>query len=128
MPWTCTPTPRSPTCVSGPPCVPYNIFKDGGVTQSALNYLYINGPASAASTLRTEHGELTAQLGTWGITSPLAHDGIAIDAGFEHRNDNEFFQPDYAELTGLLSGFGSAAAPIDETLSVTEGFTEIRAP
>jgi iron complex outermembrane receptor protein len=117
-----------PTCVSGPPCVPYNIFKDGGVTPAALNYLYINGTGIGSSTLRTEHGELTSQLGTWGITSPLAHDGIAIDAGFEHRNDNEFFQPDDAELTGVLSGFGSAATPIDETLSVTEGFTEIRAP
>jgi iron complex outermembrane receptor protein len=77
----------TPTCVSGPPCVPYNIFKDGGVTQSALNYLYINGSSLGASTLRTEHGELTAQLGTWGVTSPLAHEGVAINGGFEHRND-----------------------------------------
>jgi iron complex outermembrane recepter protein len=118
----------TPTCVSGPPCVPYNIFKDGGVTQSALNYLYINGLSIGASTLRTEHGELTAQLGTWGVTSPLAHDGVAVNAGFEHRNDHEFYQPDYAEENQLLSGFGSAAVPIDESLSVTEGFTEIRAP
>jgi iron complex outermembrane recepter protein len=118
----------TPTCVSGPPCVPYNVFKDGGVTQSALNYLYINGLSIGASTLRTEHGELTAQLGTWGVTSPLAHEGVAVDAGFEHRNDHEFYQPDYAEENQLLSGFGSAAVPIDESLSVTEGFTEIRAP
>jgi iron complex outermembrane recepter protein len=118
----------TPTCVSGPPCVPWNIFQDGGVTQSALNYLYINGLSIGASTLRTEHGELTAQLGTWGVTSPLAHEGVAINAGFEHRNDHEFYQPDYAEQNQLLSGFGSAAAPIDESLSVIEGFTEIRAP
>ncbi|MGB6308859.1 MAG: TonB-dependent receptor [Steroidobacteraceae bacterium] len=118
----------TPTCVSGPPCVPYNIFKDGGVTQAALNYLYINGSSIGTSTLRTEHGELTAQLGTWGITSPIARDGVAINAGFEHRNDQEYFQPDYAELNQLLSGFGSASAQIDESLAVTEGFTEIRAP
>jgi iron complex outermembrane recepter protein len=117
-----------PTCVSGAPCVPWNIFKDGGVTQAALNYLYVNGTGIGSSTLRTEHGELTSQLGNWGIKSPLAHDGIAVDAGFEHRNDSEFFQPDNAELTGVLSGFGSAATPIDEGLAVTEGFTEIRAP
>jgi iron complex outermembrane recepter protein len=115
-------------CVSGSPCVPWNIFKDGGVTQSALNYLYVNGTGIGNSTLRTEHGELTSQLGTWGITSPFAHDGIAVNAGFEHRNDHEFFQPDNAELTGILSGFGSAATPVDEGLAVTEGFTEIRAP
>jgi outer membrane receptor protein involved in Fe transport len=117
-----------PTCVSGPPCVPWNIFKQGGVSQAALNYLYINGTGIGSSTLRTAHGELTSQLGTWGITSPLAKDGVAVDAGFEHRNDSEFFQPDNAELTGVLSGFGSAATPIAEGLAVTEGFTEIRAP
>jgi iron complex outermembrane receptor protein len=118
----------TPTCVSGPPCVPYNIFKDGGVTQAALNYLYINGTGVGNSTLRTEHGELTAHLGTWGVTSPFAHEGVAVNAGFEHRNDHEFFQPDFAELNQLLSGFGSAATPIDNSLAVTEGFAEIRAP
>jgi outer membrane receptor protein involved in Fe transport len=118
----------TPTCVSGPPCVPYNIFKDGGVTQAALNYLYINGIGIGSSTLRTEHGELTAQLGTWGVTSPFAHDGVAVNAGFEHRNDHEFFEPDYAEQNQLLSGFGSAATAIDNSLSSTEGFAEIRAP
>lgn len=117
-----------PTCVTGPPCVPYDIFKTGGVTQSALNYLYVSGSGIGSSTLRTVHGELTAQLGNWGITSPLAHEGVAIDVGFEHRNDHEYFQPDYAELNQLLSGFGSAATPIDESLAVDEGFTEIRAP
>jgi iron complex outermembrane receptor protein len=117
-----------PTCQSGGACVPYNIFKDGGVTQQALDYLYINGLGIGASTLRTLHGELTAQLGKWGVTSPFAQDGVGINAGFEHRNDHEFFQPDYAEQNQLLSGFGSASAPIDESLAVTEGFTEIRAP
>ncbi len=116
------------TCVGGPPCVPWNIFKDGGVTQAALNYLYINGTGIGNSTLTTTHGELQSQLGTWGITSPFAHEGVAVDAGFEHRNDHEFFQPDYAELNQLLSGFGSAATPIDNSLSVNEGFAEIRAP
>jgi iron complex outermembrane recepter protein len=118
----------TPTCVSGPPCVPYNIFKDGGVTQDALNYLYINGTGIGNSTLRTLHGELTAQLGTWGIKSPLAREGIAVNAGFEHRNDHEFFQPDFAEQNQLLSGFGSAATAIDNSLGVTEGFAELRAP
>lgn len=118
----------TPTCVSGPPCVPWNIFQDGGVTSAALNYLYVNGTGIGTSTLRTEHGEFTAQLGTWGITSPFAHEGVAVNAGFEHRNDHEFFQPDNAELTGILSGFGSAAVPIDNGLSALEGFAEIRAP
>jgi iron complex outermembrane recepter protein len=118
----------TPTCVSGGACVPYNIFRDGGVTQNALNYLYVSGTGIGSSTLRTIHAEVTGQLGKWGVTSPFANEGVAVNVGFEHRNDHEFFQPDYAEQIQLLSGFGSAAVPIDNSLAVGEGFVEVRAP
>jgi iron complex outermembrane recepter protein len=123
-----TGTKAAPTCVSGPPCVPYNIFSDGGVTQQQLNYLYLTGTGQGSSTLRTLHAEVTGKLGKYGITSPLATDGVGIDIGFEHRNDHESFQPDSAEQSGLLSGFGSAAVPIDNSISVGEEFAELRAP
>jgi iron complex outermembrane receptor protein len=121
-------TKAAPVCVSGPPCVPYNIWSDGGVTQQQLNYLYLTGTGQGTSTLRTLHAEVTGRLGTYGITSPLAHEGVGINIGYEHRNDHEFFQPDSAEQSGLLSGFGSAAVPIDNSVTVGEEFTELRAP
>ena len=120
-----TGTKAAPTCVSGPPCVPYNIWSDGGVTQQQLNYLYLTGTGQGASTLRTLHAEVTGKLGNYGITSPLATDGVGVDVGFEHRNDHESFQPDSAEQSGLLSGFGSAAVPIDNSISVGEEFAEL---
>ena len=123
-----TGTAANPKCISGGACVPYNIWKDGGVTQAALNYLYLTGTSEGTSTLRTLHAEITGQLGKYGITSPLATDGIGVNVGFEHRNEHEFFQPDSAEQSGQLSGFGSASVPIDNSLSVKEGFAEIRAP
>ncbi len=123
-----TGTAASPACISGPPCVPYNIFADGGVTNAALNYLYINGSGQGTSTLRTFHAEFTGELGKYGIHSPLASDGIGVDVGFEHRNDNEYFLPDYAEENQLLSGFGSAAVAINNSISVSEEFIEVRAP
>jgi iron complex outermembrane recepter protein len=123
-----TGTKANPTCVSGPPCVPYNIFQDGGVTQAALNYLYESGTGQGTSTLRTEHGEITGDLGHYGIISPFATQGVGLDLGYEHRNDNEYFQPDSAELSGNLSGFGSAATPLNESISVAEQFAELRAP
>jgi iron complex outermembrane recepter protein len=123
-----TGTAAAPTCVSGPPCVPYNIFADGGVTPAQLNYLYLTGTGQGSSTLRTLHAEVTGKLGDYGITSPLATDGIGLNLGFEHRNEHEFFQPDSAEQSGLLSGFGSAAVPIDNSISVAEEFAELRAP
>ena len=124
-----TGTAANPKCISGAiGCVPYNIFSDGGVTQAALSYLYQLGTAQGASTLRTVHGDITGKLGNYGITSPLANDGVAVNIGFEHRNDHEFLQPDSAEESGLLSGFGSAVAPIDNSIAVKEEFIEIRAP
>lgn len=120
----------TPTCINANArgCVPYNIWSDGAVSQSALNYLYQLGTAQGASTLRTLHGEVTGKLGQYGITSPLATEGVGVNVGAEYRNDHEYLQPDSAEESGLLSGFGSAVAPIDNSVSVSEEFIEVRAP
>jgi len=59
---------------------------------------------------------------------PWATDGVAVDAGYEHRNDHEYFQPDAAEESGLLSGLGAASVPIDNSVSVDELFGELRVP
>jgi len=50
------------------------------------------------------------------------------NVGWEHRNEHQFFNPDSAETSGQLSGFGSAAVPIDATDAVTEYWGELRAP
>jgi outer membrane receptor protein involved in Fe transport len=123
-----TGTAANPVCISGGSCVPYDIFSDGGVTPAQLQPLYLLGTGHGTSTLRTLHAEVTGQLGKYGITSPWATEGMGVDVGFEHRNDHEFFQPDAAEQSGQLSGFGAAAVPIDNTVSVSEEFAEIRVP
>ena len=119
---------RTPTCVSGPPCVPYNIFKDGGVTQAALNYLYINGLSIGASTLRTEHGELT------GAARHLGHHLAARPRwGGDQRGIRTSQRPRVLPA-GLCRGESAAVrlwqrrGAHRRSLSVTEGFTEIRAP
>jgi iron complex outermembrane recepter protein len=123
-----TGTAAKPACIVGPPCVPYNIWQDGGVSAQQLDYLYLNGTGEGTSTLRTLHAEVIGHLGKYGITSPLASEEVAVDLGWEHRNDQEYFQPDSAEESGLLAGFGSAAVPIDNSESVDEGFAELRVP
>ena len=45
-----TNSPTGPVCLSGKPCVPWNIFSDGGVTQQQLNYLYLLGTAAGNNT------------------------------------------------------------------------------
>jgi iron complex outermembrane recepter protein len=124
-----TGTASRPTCIAASQgCVPYNIFSNGSVTQQQLDYLYELGTAEGASTLRTLHADITGKLGEYGVRSPLATEGVGLNVGFEHRNDHELLQPDAAEESGLLSGFGSAVAPIDNSISVAEEFAELRAP
>ncbi len=125
-----TGTAANPRCVNQNAigCVPYNLWKEGAVTQDQLNYLYVLGTADGNSALRTFHGDITGQLGQYGVRSPLADDGIAVNLGVEHRNERQVYVPDAAQLSGLLAGFGGAAIPIDASESVNEQFIELRAP
>ncbi|HZF31247.1 MAG TPA: TonB-dependent receptor [Gammaproteobacteria bacterium] len=118
----------APVCVSGPPCVPYNIFTTGAVTQDALAYLYTDGTAYGTTTLRTVHADFTGDLGEYGVKLPSAKEGLSVNIGYETREDNVNFKPDEAELSGLLSGFGGASVAIDQSISVDEYFAELRVP
>jgi len=123
-----TSTAANPTCISGPPCVPWNIFSTGGVTPSQLSSLYTTGTSTGTATERIIRADVTGDLGKYGIKSPSARDGIAVNLGLEHRNDHLSFAPDSAELSGLLSGYGGASVGIDNSIWVNEGFIEMRAP
>ena len=117
--------PNGPQCISGPPCVPYNIFQDGGVTPAQLAYLYLNGTAYGTTTQRTVHADITGDLGKYGIRFPWATNGLSLNVGYEHRSELWSYQPDSGEVSGLLSGFGGAAAPIHQGYSVDEEFLEL---
>jgi iron complex outermembrane recepter protein len=118
----------NPVCASGPPCVPYNIFQDGGVTQDAINYLSLSGTARGTSTLRTIHADITGELGQYGITVPTAHDSLAVNLGYERRMEDLNFAPDASEQSGQLAGFGGAPVSIDQSQTVDEEFVELRVP
>jgi iron complex outermembrane receptor protein len=123
-----TGTAANPVCISGSPCVPYNIFTQGAVTPAQLAYLYEPGTAYGNNTGRILHADTTGDLGHYGITSPLAHDGVGVNVGVEHREEGLDFNPDAAELSGELAGFSGAVVAIDDSYHVNEGFTEILAP
>jgi outer membrane receptor protein involved in Fe transport len=118
----------APVCVSGGSCVPYNLFTQGGVTAAQLAYLYTPGTAYGQNWEEIEHVDFTGDLGKYGITSPLAHDGIAVNIGAEHRFEALSFAPDGAELSGDLAGFSGAAVAIDKGYEVKEGILEVRIP
>lgn len=118
----------NPVCASGGGCVPYNIFQDGGVTQDAVNYLSLNGTAQGTSTMRTIHADITGDLGQYGVKLPTANDALALNFGYERRQEDLDFAPDSAEQSGQLAGFGGAPAAIDVSQTVDEQFIEVRVP
>ena len=124
-----TGTASNPTCIgSDPACVPYDIFKDGGVTPGALQYLNLDGTAYGTTTERIAHVDFTGELGQYGFKTPFANDGMSVNVGYEHRADNLDYSPDGAESSGLLDGFGGAPAAINASQSVDEGFIEFGGP
>jgi iron complex outermembrane receptor protein len=125
---TTDPVTGAPVCIGGGQCVPYNIFKTGGVTPAALGYLQTPGTAYGNNTEQIAHVDVTGDLSRYGLQSPLAKDGLAVNFGGEHRKDTVTFSPDGAELSGNLAGFSGALVPIDEHYDINEAFFEVRVP
>ena len=117
-----TGTRDNPICISGGTCVPYNIFTEGGVTEEQLDYLYTPGTAYGTVTQQIVHADVTGDLGAYGLTIPFANDGISVNFGLERRTEDLTFDPDSAELSGLLAGFSGASVAIDNGYSVEEAF------
>jgi len=125
---TTDPATGEPVCISGGQCVPWDIFKTGGATPKALNYLETPGTAYGNNTEQVAHLDVTGELGQYGLRTPWANDGLAVNVGYEHRVDSVTFSPDGAETSGDLAGFSGALVPINERYDIDEGFVEFRMP
>ena len=123
-----TGTAAAPVCTAGPPCVPYNVFNLGGVTQAALNYLYTPGTSTGRVTQTTANINLTGDLGKYGVQSPAASSGLKINVGGEYRDVTIFTLPDEELQSGNLSGIGAAIPPVSGGIVSREGFLEARMP
>ena len=118
------------TCLTGGrSCIPWQIFTQGGVTAAQAASLATPATEGGFVRERIVSGNITGELGKYGVKSPLANDGIAINVGAEFRNDALNFQPDAASLSNDLAGFSGASTTIDNAkTSVTEEFAELRVP
>lgn len=123
-----TGTAAAPTCISGPPCVPYNIWNQGGLTAAQLAYLYSPGTAYGTNEEEIAHADFTGDLGEYHVESPWAHEAVGVNLGMEHRLEALSFAPDGEELSGNLAGFSGASVAINDSYDVNEGFFEVRAP
>ncbi len=116
-------------CRSGNPgCVPWNIFKIGGVTQAALDYLAL--PLVLESGTKTEMigSRFTGDMKEYGWTLPTATEGIQLALGAEYRKEFLFVNPDLAYREGWGSGQGGPTVPVSGSYYVGEAFFEALVP
>ncbi|MBW6528635.1 TonB-dependent receptor plug domain-containing protein [Sphingomonas sp. RHCKR7] len=91
-----TPTCRSVVNGSDPSCVPFNAFVPFNRDQATNDYLYggsVGGATGGISTriprLLQFLGTVSGDLGKYGVTSPLAQQGVALALGAEYREEME---------------------------------------
>lgn len=126
-PATGQPACRSALTGEDPDCVPWDIFALGAVTQEATNYLGITASRSGLVRQQVATGSVTAQLSEWGIRSPWAEEGVALNVGAEHRKDYIDFLPDEFYQSGDLAG-SAPQTPYSGSVNVKELFGELRIP
>lgn len=122
-----------PTCQSvvdgsDPNCVPWNIFQTDGVTQAALNYLYIDLYSKGRLKQNQYVGFLNGDLTNMGMVSPWAEDGVQIVLGGEYRDESMNYDPDQGYNSGDGAGQGGPTADVSGGNSVGEFFMEMKIP
>jgi outer membrane receptor protein involved in Fe transport len=120
--------PNGPQCVSGPPCVPYNIFSLGQVTPAALAYLEVPGIQTGSIDQSIVDVNITGDLGKYGVQLPTANSGLKINFGAEWRDVTEVTNPDEEFQTGDLAGSGGDIPPTSGGIISREAFAEARMP
>jgi outer membrane receptor protein involved in Fe transport len=122
-----------PTCQSvvdgtDPACIPYNVFKIGGVTPAALAYLQAQGIQTGIIDQKIFSASVTGDLGDIGGRFPTSASPIALSFGVEMRRDDLQNRVDALQEAGALSGAGGATIGITGATKADDLFTEVRVP
>ncbi len=125
-------TPGSAVCANATAvaagCVPYNPFTPGGVTPAQLAYLQVPGEETGSTSEAVVEGDLTGDLGVYGIKSPWAKEGVGVSFGADYRRETLNLLPDAELQAGDLAGSGSATLPVNGAFDVKEVYGEARIP
>ena len=113
---------------SDPACVPWNIFREGAVTQEMVDYLALPLFARGTTDQTVVSGYVAGYLGEHGLRSPYATTGLDVVVGGEYRAENLAYEPDQAYRSGDGAGQGGASQPVSGGFDVTEFFVEAGLP
>ena len=111
-----------------PACVPWNIWKSGGVTKDALAFISLPLTEQGFTQEYVVTGSVTGDFGKYNFKTPWADQGLQANIGAEWRQENTEFLPDFEEQQGNGGGVGGPTVPISGGFSVREVFTELRMP
>lgn len=116
-------------------CVPYNIFQRGPggeslVTQEQTDYLQGVGIVVGSTDQTVVGANVQANLGDYGLRSPLSSEGVAFLIGGEYREDNLASVPDEISRIagGGFTGVGGATLPVTGSIEVYEAYGELQVP
>ncbi len=110
-------------------CVPWNIFNLAS-PPTAAQLAYIDVPLlnTGIVTQKIVSGNVTGDLGRYGVQLPTAQSGLKINVGVEWRDVYSESLPDLEFQTGDGAGQGGATLPIAGGIISREGFSEINLP
>jgi iron complex outermembrane receptor protein len=105
-------------------CVPWDLFKVGGVTPEAI--AYISTPLLNEGQTRTQmvDAEFKGDLKNYGLAFPSASEGIQVAIGADYRKELLSQQYDDAYQQGNAAGAGGARVSVHGTYSVKELYLE----
>jgi outer membrane receptor protein involved in Fe transport len=109
-------------------CVPWNIFKLGGVTQAAVDYLRF--PTVSTTLLRLEQASATlnGDLKQWGLAFPSAVQGLSLAVGASYQTNLLDYRPDFATATGERAGAGGPSPAVAGSYRVKDLYGELLVP
>ena len=122
------PTCRSVVNRTDTNCVPYNVFRLGGVTQAALDYLQVPTLLQGVIDQNVVNATVTGDLEQYGWKFPTATNGVQIAVGAEYRRDKLDFVVDELSASGDPTGVGGPTLPVNGSVDVKELFMEGRIP
>jgi iron complex outermembrane receptor protein len=111
-------------------CVPYDPF-GAAPSQAAIDYLNVFGVIQGITSEQIANANFTGQLGDYGIKTPWAEDGVAVNLGVEYRRESLDLNPDQSFQTlpsSDLAGQGAPTLPVAGNFRVWELFGEMQIP
>jgi outer membrane receptor protein involved in Fe transport len=119
---------RSVVDGSDPNCVPYDIWRLGGVNPDALAYLQTPGLQKGYTEQKVQSITFSSDLGNYGVQVPGAKSGVGVAFGAERRVEKLELITDAAFTSGDLFGQGGPTIGLGGQYTVNDLFMEARVP